>query len=96
MDQANALSVPIDPVRRLPEKATPGKAVGVRAVCTNAHPLWKGPEQVIFRFCDRRKSTKTAAKQRACLNFRKSQPHRQEKLKIGVGIRVTETCDSWW
>jgi hypothetical protein len=43
---------PIDPVRRLPEKATPGKRPWVRAVCTNADLLWKGPSATFSGFYD--------------------------------------------
>src|SRR6185437_15533197 len=48
---ANALRAPIDPVRRLPEKATRASP-WARAVCTNASPLWKGPRVIFSRLND--------------------------------------------
>src|SRR5579871_385224 len=57
---------------RLPEKATPGpKAIGVRAVCTNADPLWKGCRGGFFRFYDREIGAKCPERARSCQNGRK-------------------------
>ena len=50
---------PINPVRRLPEKATPSKCPWVRAVCTNAKRLWKGPRSIFWRFYDGRSMIRT-------------------------------------
>src|ERR1700757_3693510 len=50
---ANAAAAPIPPSPRLPEKATRGPCGRrVRAVCTNADPLWKGCRAAFFRFYD--------------------------------------------
>ena len=68
---------PINPVRRLPEKATLGKCPWVRAVCTNAHPLWKGPRAIFSGFYDGQtthyliKSARKATLARTCA---KAQP----------------------
>src|SRR5664279_5841385 len=49
-DQGQRLWAPIKSVRRLPEKASPGECPWVRAVCTNAGRLWKGPWDCICGF----------------------------------------------
>src|SRR3954470_2197807 len=57
--------------RRLPWKATPGKARWVRAVCTNPGWLWKGLRGRFFRLYDSAVDEFTACLARPCQKFHK-------------------------
>src|ERR1700689_3604484 len=75
---------PIDPVRRLPEKATQASANGSRAVCTNARVLWKGPRAIFSGFYRGRKRHYRAKPADAAALARKSakaQLWRQDKTR---------------
>ena len=59
------------PSRRLPWKATPGKARWVRAVCTNPGCLWKGLRGRFFRLYDSAVDEFAARLARPCQKFHK-------------------------
>src|SRR3979411_1331048 len=74
-------SAPINPVRRLPEKATLGKCPWVRAVCTNAGALWKGPRAIFSGFYDGQNPpfrAKCTLQSTLARTFAKAQPSGQE------------------
>src|SRR3954471_3985159 len=60
------------PSRRLPWKATPGKARWVRAVCTNPGWLWKGLRGRFFRLYDSAVDEFAASLARPCQKFHKA------------------------